>query len=243
MEAQWHTVSLRLQVNPPTLFFHLETLKESMNIGLHLMRCLANTQGPKIRVNAVSPPPCLALWLLMFEQIQPGLLLTEWGLGFPQERIEAMKNAAKLKTCVCITSMKNGDGDADCNCGWVKPTVEECADAFVLMAKSSSITGSSLKIGKFSLEEYVLQTKKYEPTVLGCRCGIVRIVWDDKPVGCGRATLGRKDTGKTTLIQAVDVVCTRLRLFAPLGDLNCCQITTRIITIYRKNSTILSPVF
>lgn len=122
-----------------------------------------------------------------------------------------MKNAAKLKTCVCITSMRDGDGDADCNCGWVKPTVEECADAFVLMAKSSSITGSSLKIGKSSLEEYVLQIKRYEPTVLGCRCGVVRIVGMINML----ATLGRKDTGKTTLIQAVpgrwpfDVVCTR----------------------------------
>lgn len=30
--------------------------------GLHLMKCLASTQGPKVRVNAVLP----------------GLLLTEW---------------------------------------------------------------------------------------------------------------------------------------------------------------------
>jgi NAD(P)-dependent dehydrogenase (short-subunit alcohol dehydrogenase family) len=30
--------------------------------GLHLMKCLASTQGPKIRINAVLP----------------GLLLTEW---------------------------------------------------------------------------------------------------------------------------------------------------------------------
>lgn len=37
--------------------------------------------------------------------------------------------------------------------GSMKPTVEECADAFVLMAKSSSITGSSLKIGKSFSEE------------------------------------------------------------------------------------------
>lgn len=31
-------------------------------LGLHLMKCLASTQGPKIRINA----------------ILPGLLLTEW---------------------------------------------------------------------------------------------------------------------------------------------------------------------
>lgn len=77
--------------------------------GLHLMRCLAASQGPKIRVNA----------------IQPGLLLTEWGQSFPKERIEAMKEKAVLKTC---------------------PTVEECADMFVVMAKSTSVTGSTMKI-------------------------------------------------------------------------------------------------
>lgn len=37
--------------------------------GLHLVKCLASTQGPKVRVNA----------------ILPGLLLTEWGLKFPKE--------------------------------------------------------------------------------------------------------------------------------------------------------------
>lgn len=56
--------------------------------GLHLMRCLAASQGPKIRVNA----------------IQPGLLLTEWGLQFPEEKIKAMKEKAALKTCVSTSS-------------------------------------------------------------------------------------------------------------------------------------------
>jgi len=77
--------------------------------GLHLMRCLAQTQGPKIRVNAVLP----------------GLLLTDWGNKFGAERIEKMKEMAALKDY---------------------PTVEECADAFVLMAKSRTMTGASLKI-------------------------------------------------------------------------------------------------
>ncbi|EXJ81682.1 hypothetical protein A1O1_07747 [Capronia coronata CBS 617.96] len=49
--------------------------------GLHLMKCLASTQGPKIRINAVLP----------------GLLLTEWGLRYGEERIEATKNRAALK--------------------------------------------------------------------------------------------------------------------------------------------------
>ena len=52
--------------------------------GLHLMRCLAQTQGPKIRVNAVLP----------------GLLLTDWGNKFGVERIEKMKEMAALKDYV-----------------------------------------------------------------------------------------------------------------------------------------------
>jgi len=48
---------------------------------LHLMRCLAQTQGPKVRVNAVLP----------------GILLTEWGLLYTLERIEVMKSQAALK--------------------------------------------------------------------------------------------------------------------------------------------------
>lgn len=111
-----------------------------------------------------------------------------------------MRNAAKLKTCVCITFVGAGNGNADCNYGWIKPTVEECADAFVLLAKSSSITGSSLKIGKSSLEEYVLQARRYEPMVLSCRCRVIRIVWY---VRCGQPTLGRKNTDKATPIQVV----------------------------------------
>ena len=50
--------------------------------GLHLMKCLAASQGSKLRINAVLP----------------GLLLTEWGLRYSEERIEAMKDKAVLKT-------------------------------------------------------------------------------------------------------------------------------------------------
>lgn len=49
--------------------------------GLHLMKCLAATQGPKVRVNAVLP----------------GLLMTEWGQKFPPERIKEMESRAALK--------------------------------------------------------------------------------------------------------------------------------------------------
>ncbi|KAJ5852007.1 uncharacterized protein N7529_011392 [Penicillium soppii] len=49
--------------------------------SLHLMKCLAQTQGAKVRVNA----------------ILPGLLLTEWGQRFSPEKIEGWTNATVLK--------------------------------------------------------------------------------------------------------------------------------------------------
>lgn len=53
--------------------------------ALHLMKCLVSTQGPKIRINAVLP----------------GLLLTEWGLRYSEERVNMMKEKAPLKNVVC----------------------------------------------------------------------------------------------------------------------------------------------
>ncbi|PYH99173.1 NAD(P)-binding protein [Aspergillus ellipticus CBS 707.79] len=49
--------------------------------GLHLVKCLAQTQGSKVRVNAVLP----------------GLLLTEWGQRFPPEAIEGWTQKTPLK--------------------------------------------------------------------------------------------------------------------------------------------------
>jgi len=49
--------------------------------GLQLMKCLAFTQGPKIRINAVLP----------------GLLLTEWGLKYSKEAISGVKDRSALK--------------------------------------------------------------------------------------------------------------------------------------------------
>lgn len=49
--------------------------------GLHLMKCIATTQGPKTRINAVLP----------------GLLLTDWGLRYSEKRIADLKDAAALK--------------------------------------------------------------------------------------------------------------------------------------------------
>lgn len=48
--------------------------------GLHLMKCLAATHGPKVRVNAVAP----------------GLVQTERSEALTEERIEGYKNMAVL---------------------------------------------------------------------------------------------------------------------------------------------------
>ncbi|KAJ5130098.1 uncharacterized protein N7515_006137 [Penicillium bovifimosum] len=48
---------------------------------IHLMRCLAKSQGSKVRINA----------------ILPGLLLTDWGQRFAPELIEGWTNATALK--------------------------------------------------------------------------------------------------------------------------------------------------
>ena len=56
------------------------TYSVSKAAGLHLIRCLAQTHGPKIRVNAVFPG-----------------LLTDWGNKFGVERIEKMNEMAALE--------------------------------------------------------------------------------------------------------------------------------------------------
>ena len=80
--------------------------------GLHLMRCLAATQGPKVRVNA----------------IQPGLLLTEWGAGFGEEKVRMATERAGLKRLASL---------------------EDCAEAFVYLARADTVTGAAMKIGRF----------------------------------------------------------------------------------------------
>lgn len=78
--------------------------------GLHLVQCLATATGEwGVRVNAVLP----------------GLLLTEWGLGFGEEVIKGAVAKARLKRL---------------------GTVEDCAEAFVYLAKADTVTGASLRV-------------------------------------------------------------------------------------------------
>ncbi|EKG21828.1 Short-chain dehydrogenase/reductase SDR [Macrophomina phaseolina MS6] len=76
---------------------------------LHLMKCLATSQGEKIRINAVLP----------------GLLLTDWGNLYGEERIKALKDKAALKR---------------------ETDIQDCANAFVMLAKNTSITGAKIQI-------------------------------------------------------------------------------------------------
>ncbi|KAF2013728.1 short-chain dehydrogenase/reductase-like protein SDR [Aaosphaeria arxii CBS 175.79] len=76
---------------------------------IQLVKCLATTQGPKIRVNTVLP----------------GLLLTEWGLRYSQEIIDAVKDKAALKH---------------------ETFLQDCADAFIMLAKNTSMTGTKIQV-------------------------------------------------------------------------------------------------
>jgi len=56
------------------------------------MKCLAKVSGPKLRINAVLP----------------GLLLTDWGNLYGDERIAALKDQAVLKQEACFLPLRTG---------------------------------------------------------------------------------------------------------------------------------------
>ena len=76
---------------------------------IHLAKSLAVILAPKIRVNSISP----------------GMLLTEWGLKFPEKKREAAVNNTKLKRLA---------------------TVEDCADVVRTLALSRSVTGQNISV-------------------------------------------------------------------------------------------------
>jgi NAD(P)-dependent dehydrogenase (short-subunit alcohol dehydrogenase family) len=76
---------------------------------IHLAKSLAVVLAPKIRVNSISP----------------GMLLTEWGLRFPESKREAAISNTKLKRLA---------------------TVEDCADVVRTLALSRSVTGQNICI-------------------------------------------------------------------------------------------------
>lgn len=101
---------------------------------LHLMKCLANTQGAKVRVNAVLP----------------GLLLTDWGNQYGEERLAGIKKAAVLKKEVRSRSRVDVDSHSvvltEASLGQTE--IADCADAYVMIAKNSSLTGQNIQVGE-----------------------------------------------------------------------------------------------
>jgi len=76
---------------------------------IHLAKSLAVILAPRIRVNSISP----------------GMLLTEWGMKFPEKKREAAIQNTKLKRLA---------------------TVEDCAEQVRVLALSRSITGQNISI-------------------------------------------------------------------------------------------------
>lgn len=92
---------------------------------IHLSRALAVIAAPNVRVNSISP----------------GLILTEWGMQFPEERRNAAREATKLKRLPSIEvsflllSMGKFTDDN-----------QDCAAAVRMLAVSKSITGQNLLV-------------------------------------------------------------------------------------------------
>jgi NAD(P)-dependent dehydrogenase (short-subunit alcohol dehydrogenase family) len=87
--------------------------------GLHMMLCLAETQGPKVRVNA----------------IQPGFLKTEWGLALPEASQQGAITNAKLKQDVSAVNAKKGPVLT----AW-QTKLDDVVDAFIMAAKVSILS-------------------------------------------------------------------------------------------------------
>jgi NAD(P)-dependent dehydrogenase (short-subunit alcohol dehydrogenase family) len=96
---------------------------------LHLVKCMAKTQGSKLRMNAVLP----------------GLLLTDWGNSYGEERIAALKNAAALKKEVNHGRRVGSFVRTDAS----QTEIGDCADMFISLAKNTSITGQHVHVGKY----------------------------------------------------------------------------------------------
>ena len=117
---------------------------------LHLVKCVAKTQGSKVRCNAVLP----------------GLLLTGWGLEYGEERIEELRQAAVLKREVSLRRVHFSHGFCFCfgcfsmvSLSWLEAfadtvrflatsqtDLQDCADMFVSLAKNTSITGQHIQV-------------------------------------------------------------------------------------------------
>jgi NAD(P)-dependent dehydrogenase (short-subunit alcohol dehydrogenase family) len=92
---------------------------------LQLVKCLAVTLGPKIRVNTVLPGLLLTEWVRTWKLSCRLVLTISQGLKYPQEKIEQIKDAAALKH---------------------ETFLDDCVSAFVMLAKNTSMTGMRIQV-------------------------------------------------------------------------------------------------
>ena len=69
----------------------------TLKISLDLVKCLAATQGPKIRVNAIVPGLLLTEWVSVLHEIPSLKLIFAKGNNFTPETIQSSKDKAYLK--------------------------------------------------------------------------------------------------------------------------------------------------
>lgn len=95
---------------------------------IHFMKCVAVTHGPTLRINAVLP----------------GLLLTDWGNQFGEERLKKLKDAAALKQEVSTSSTAvNMNVNADCiPCRPISRTALTCMSLSLRIHRSRDRTSS-----------------------------------------------------------------------------------------------------
>lgn len=114
--------------------------------GLHLVKCLASTQGPKIRVNAILPGLLMTEWV-RFGQL-PCVLKSNANLGRQLQPSEASRDERqslpKERGWFC-----NIQREVSCKLIFEQTGLEDCADAFVAAARNSSMTGQNIQIGAY----------------------------------------------------------------------------------------------
>lgn len=95
---------------------------------VHFMKCVAQTHGPVLRINAVLP----------------GLMLTEWGNKYDEDKVQGMRDAAALKKEVSsiycpVVQRENADNR-------LQTEIDECADMYVALATNTSVTGQAFTV-------------------------------------------------------------------------------------------------
>lgn len=114
--------------------------------GLQLVKCLASTQGPKVRVNAILPGLLLTEWVGL--HVRSCLLWTDVHLGrqFHTGEASGVKGQSLPKE-------GSGFGNTYCEVFYKlmleQTDLEDCADAFVAAARNSSLTGQNIQIGEY----------------------------------------------------------------------------------------------